>query len=107
MVTAPAATVRNFCLSMVRNFWVELLPPNKTAGGSNHLNNSMKGGERMARKFFKPRPIYVRCNQCGEQYDEEKVEFVNIEEGMQGQDILTFKCPNPDCKGTSKSERRG
>ena len=35
--------------------------------------------------------------------NEEKTKFVNIEEGMQGEDILTFECP--DCGQTSKSRR--
>jgi hypothetical protein len=49
--------------------------------------------------------IYVRCSNCKENFDENKVEFLNIEEDMQGRDILTFGCPK--CKETQKSLRRG
>lgn len=50
------------------------------------------------------RMITVRCPKCG-RLDEAEVKFVNIEEGPQGEDILTFKCPR--CKKVRKSERRG
>jgi hypothetical protein len=58
-------------------------------------------------KYCKEPLITVRCNQCGETHDEKDVEFVNIEEDMFGADLLTFKCPNPDCHGTSQSNRYG
>jgi hypothetical protein len=38
---------------------------------------------------FKHKPIYVYVN--GQKIDERKVEVLNIEEDMQGRDLLTFK----------------
>lgn len=49
--------------------------------------------------------IQVRCGHCKMWINEDKTEFVNIEEDMQGADILTFVCP--DCGQTSKSRRYG
>ena len=49
--------------------------------------------------------IYVACSKCGNQYDEEKVESINIEEDIQGRNVLTFRCPI--CKKNAKSLRRG
>jgi uncharacterized Zn finger protein len=48
--------------------------------------------------------IRVRCSECGD-IDERDVEILNVEEGMQGEDVLTFVCPNCGC--LRKSERRG
>lgn len=48
------------------------------------------------------RKIQVRCKKC-DWLDEDDVEFVNIEEGMIGEDILTFICPH--CKTKQKSTR--
>lgn len=56
----------------------------------------------MKRKFT--RTIYVRCHNCGH-IDEDKVEFLNIEEGMLGEDILSFICPH--CKTKQRSVRFG
>jgi hypothetical protein len=39
------------------------------------------------------RIIQVYCTSCKEWYDERNVEALNIEEGPQGEDLLTFKCP--------------
>lgn len=50
------------------------------------------------------RTIIVSCTECGVDYDEKTVEVLDIEEGLQGEDILTFTCP----KGHHcKSLRRG
>ena len=38
--------------------------------------------------------IHVACTDCGVDYDEQEVTALNIEEGLQGEDILTFRCPN-------------
>ena len=57
----------------------------------------------MTRKYPKKR-IQVRCSKCG-WIDENDTEFVNIEEDMQGADILTFICPK--CKNEQKSRRYG
>jgi len=35
--------------------------------------------------------VTLTCN--GDKVDEDTVEFVNIEEDMQGRDLLTFVCP--------------
>lgn len=50
------------------------------------------------------RKIYVSCSNCGK-IDEKKVKFINIEEDIQGRDVLTFECPT--CKTTQKSMRFG
>jgi hypothetical protein len=57
----------------------------------------------MARSGY--RTIWVRCSKCKQDHDERDVEFLNIEEDIQGKDILTFEFP--DCKTTQKSYRRG
>jgi hypothetical protein len=49
--------------------------------------------------------IQVYCSECGEFKDEKDTEFLNIEEDIQGADVLTFICP--DCKTTQKSRRLG
>ena len=52
---------------------------------------------------FEP-TIIVACTECGVDYDEKTVEVLDVEEGLQGEDILTFNCP----KGHHcKSRRRG
>jgi RNase P subunit RPR2 len=47
--------------------------------------------------------IKVKCIDCDTYFDEEKVEFVDIEEDIQGYDILTFTCPK--CGKIKKSKR--
>ena len=37
--------------------------------------------------------MYVMCRECGEQHNSEEVIGTNIEEGSQGEDVLTFVCP--------------
>ena len=59
----------------------------------------------MVSKFFRPMPIMVRCPDCKHEYDEDYVDFINIEEDMEGRDILTFHCPL--CDKPVKSLRRG
>lgn len=49
--------------------------------------------------------IKVYCIFCKAYFDEKKVEFLNIEEDIQGRDVLTFRCPG--CGRTSKSCRYG
>lgn len=39
------------------------------------------------------RPIYVVQSCNGERVEEVEVEFLGIEEDMQGRDRLTFRCP--------------
>lgn len=45
--------------------------------------------------------MHVRCSECGECHEPDEVEFVNIEEDIQGRDLLTFICPvtNKETKG--------
>jgi len=50
-------------------------------------------------------PIKVHCSTCSEWKYERDVDFENIEEGMRGEDILTFKCPK--CETIQKSVRVG
>ena len=52
---------------------------------------------------FEP-TIHVNCTKCGMDYDEKTVEILDIEEGIQGEDILTFTCPEGH---PCKSVRRG
>ncbi len=49
------------------------------------------------------RPIKVHCAKCG-LVNEAATRFVNIEEGPQGEDVLTFVCP---CGLQGKSKRLG
>ena len=46
-------------------------------------------------------PVKVLLSCTKEYFDEALVEFLNIEEGIQGQDVLTFTCPR--CADTHKS----
>lgn len=36
---------------------------------------------------------YVHCPACGEDHFTDEVEFVNIEESLEGWDRMTFICP--------------
>jgi len=49
--------------------------------------------------------IKVYCTECKEWHDEKKVEFLDIEEDIQGADVMTFRCP--DCGTRQKSRRYG
>ena len=51
------------------------------------------------------RTIQVTCTACKKTHDEADVEFVGIEEDIQGRDLLEFVCP--DCGETVKAYRRG
>lgn len=50
------------------------------------------------------RKFEVHCTDCG-WIDQDKTKFVNIEEDMQGADVLTFVCPK--CGETKKSRVYG
>jgi len=39
------------------------------------------------------RGFIVVCTECSEEHDTESVKFLNIEEDIQGQDIMYFECP--------------
>ena len=54
---------------------------------------------------FLKKKIKVYCKRCKEWHDEDDVGFVDIEEDMQGADILTFICPV--CQSMQKSRRYG
>lgn len=57
------------------------------------------------RKYKFHKIIKVYCKECKEWIDETTVEFVDICEGIQGEDLLTFICPT--CKTKSQSRRIG
>ena len=50
----------------------------------------------MAEETHGPIRIWVHCTECKTRKDALKVEFVNIEEDIQGRDLMTFKCH--DCE---------
>ena len=58
----------------------------------------------MGQQKWKPK-IKVTCNHCKTKHDEDIIEFVSIEEDIQGRDVVTFVCPI--CNKTSKSYRLG
>ena len=35
----------------------------------------------------------VYCSKCKGWYTEREVQFINIEEDMEGRDVMTFRCP--------------
>lgn len=39
------------------------------------------------------RKFTVVCTECSEEHSIENVKFLNVEEDMQGQDIMYFNCP--------------
>jgi len=39
---------------------------------------------------------FVICSSCGDKHKVDDVEFLNIEEGLRGEDIMTYKCPVTD-----------
>ena len=49
------------------------------------------------------KPVTVKCKTCDRWWPEEATEFVDIEEDIQGADVLTFKCPR--CNTVQKSRR--
>lgn len=57
----------------------------------------------MGKYFERVIRVYLSCT--GDWVDERQVKVENIEEDIQGQDVLTFKCP--ECGQTHKSLRRG
>jgi len=60
-----------------------------------------KNGTFVGHAFKKS--ITVKCSNCQRWVDENKVEFINVEEDFQGADILTFKCPK--CNTEQRSRR--
>ncbi len=53
------------------------------------------------RKFHRNIQIRLPCN--GELVDEREIDIENIEEDMQGRDVVSFKCPY--CAEIHKSHR--
>ena len=37
--------------------------------------------------------MFVRCSKCQEDHKPKEMETLNIEEDMQGRDLLTYVCP--------------
>ena len=60
-----------------------------------------KGNGKGKKKFVYKKEPKVHCSNCPAFVNEADTEFVNIEEDMQGVDVLTFICPN--CKTEQKS----
>ena len=52
-----------------------------------------------------PKRIEIRLPCTGEMVDETDVDIENIEEDMQGRDVVTFRCPH--CAEYHKSHRYG
>lgn len=42
------------------------------------------------------RETFVLCKSCGEQHNTSDVEFLDIEEDIQGHDVMTFRCPTTE-----------
>ena len=66
-----------------------------------------EGGVQMGRKKkdweqWEPQ-IKVHCKKCDKWMDEALTVFIDISEGMQGEDRMTFRCPI--CKTVSTSTR--
>ncbi len=59
----------------------------------------------MGKKWKHEKTIKVNCAKCHKWIDEKKTKFIDIEEDIQGADILTFECPL--CKTEQKSKRFG
>ena len=55
----------------------------------------------MHKSIYGQKVIRVYCKNCKDWMDEASVEFLNIEEGMMGEDRLTFKCPKCHSKQIS------
>lgn len=60
---------------------------------------------RLSKKQQYKKKIQVYCKHCKMWVNEDTVETLDISEGMQGEDLLTFKCS--DCGQTSTSRRYG
>lgn len=55
--------------------------------------------------FEEPPMITVRCPNCDARFDETQVRLTDIEEGLRGEDIVSFKCPK--CGKPARSTRIG
>lgn len=64
-----------------------------------------KPSGKRKRKFKYEKKISVHCSTCPRWINEKEVKFLNIEEDIQGHDVLTFECPK--CGTKQKSKRFG
>jgi hypothetical protein len=48
--------------------------------------------DEQAEKFIMKLCIVV-CKACGNEHETRDVEFLNVEEDIQGRDVIEFKCP--------------
>lgn len=51
--------------------------------------------------------LFVVCKHCRQDFHTDSVEFLNIEEDIQGRDLMTFKCPTCHREEKSLVIRRG
>lgn len=51
--------------------------------------------DKQAEKIIMMR-YFVVCKACGENHETSDVEFLNVEEDIQGRDVMEFKCPKTD-----------
>ena len=58
-------------------------------------------GKKKEKFFRKPKPK-VHCKDCKMFVDVDDIEFVDIEEDIQGVDVMTYVCPH--CKKQQKSK---
>jgi hypothetical protein len=49
--------------------------------------------ETQQEEAFGPVRLYVTCSACLTRFDNTQIDATNIEEDMQGRDLLTFQCP--------------
>jgi len=65
---------------------------------------TLKDGITMKKYKYKKK-VKVNCSKCHKWVDEDLTTFVDIEEDIQGADVLTFICPY--CRTEQKSRRFG
>lgn len=44
---------------------------------------------------------FVICSECSEEHSTTEVEFLNVEEDIQGRDIMYFQCPTTETETKS------
>ena len=47
------------------------------------------------------KPLIVVCTEFSKEHDTESVKFLNIEEDIQGRDIMYFECPITNLEASS------
>lgn len=85
--------------------WLYFLNRKHVAVGHRRLlTGDLMEDDQGRERFFNLRPLVeVTCAHCKERQDERGVECLNIEEDMQGRDVMTFTCGK--CGQTSESFR--